>query len=66
MCEKGLEMLLDGFADITLGVFDGFSVTETAWQGRAIRHITVILGLFLDNDFKRVVFHLAKLSLAGV
>ena len=48
-------MLLVGFTDIVIGVFDGSAITVTAWQGRAIGHVAIILGLFLNDDLKHVV-----------
>ena len=51
-------MLLKGFSDIPLGVFYGSAIAVTARQGRAIGHIAIILGLFLDDNLKRIIFHI--------
>ncbi len=51
-------MLLDGLADVLLGIFDGLPVAVTTWQGRAIGHIALVFGFFLNDNIKLQLFTL--------
>jgi hypothetical protein len=56
-------MLLNSFSHIALGFFDSLSIAIATWQAGAIGHIALVLGLFLNDEFKRIKFHNSPHSL---
>lgn len=52
--QEGLKMLLNGFANISLGLLDSFPVTEATQQRRAAGEIPDIFYFFFGDDFEAI------------
>jgi hypothetical protein len=51
-------MLLNRFANISLGLLYGFSIAEATGQCRAVGEIADIFGFFFDDDLEGIVSHI--------
>ena len=54
-------MVLDCLANVSASLFDRSSIRETAWQSGAVRMVTLVLGLFLDDDLELIETHASLL-----
>lgn len=59
MSQEGLKVLLNRFANISLGLLNGFPVAETTRQCRTVSQVAGIFSFSFDDDFEGIVSHLS-------
>ena len=57
MSKKGLEMSLDGFANVSLGFFNGFAIAIAPRQSWAVGQMAGIFGFFFGDNLECVILH---------
>jgi hypothetical protein len=54
---QGIDVLSNRVPDVSFGFFHSPSVAEAAGNSGAIGEVAVVFHLFLDDYFRRIVFH---------
>ena len=50
-------MLLDGFSNVAIGVFNGFPIAKATRQRGTTGQVPLVFGFFLNHNLERIEFH---------